>query len=128
MNNHRRKITTRGVINANRINRQPIGSLRLGEGDLVLQNAEGPGWRSIPLDEDTNQHHELIAWLEGGPESRQSARIARATTEIMMAVYESARSRGLVTLPLLSARSPLHLMIDEGSLPVQVLGKYDIRA
>jgi len=104
------------------------GSIRLEEGVLVLQNAEGSGWRSMPLDEETNQHQELIAWVDGGPESRQSARLARPTTEIMMALYESARTRGLVTLPLQSTRSPLHLMIEEGALPVQVPGRYDIRA
>lgn len=104
------------------------GTLRLEESGLSLQNAEGSGWRSVPLDEETNQHQELIAWVEGGPESRQSARLARPTTEIMMALYESARSRALVTLPLPSTRSPLHLMLEEGALPVQVPGRYDIRA
>ena len=104
------------------------GSIRLGDGALDLMNAAESGWRSVSLDDATNQHSELIAWIEGGRESRQSARIARATTEIMMALYESARTRGLVTLPLPSTRSPLHLMIEEGALPVQVPGKYDIRA
>jgi len=46
----------------------------------------------------------------------------------MMAIYESARSRGLVTLPLSPGRSPLHLMLVEGALPVHVPGQYDIRA
>jgi predicted dehydrogenase len=104
------------------------GTIRLGDGELALQNAASAGWRSPSLDSETNQHRELIAWVEGGPESRQSAGIARATTEIMMALYETARTHGLVTLPLPSTRSPLHLMIEEGSLPVQVPGKYDIRA
>jgi predicted dehydrogenase len=104
------------------------GAVRLGSGELAVQNGEGTGWRSVPLDPDTSQHQELIAWVEGGPESRQSARVARTTTEIMMALYESARTRGLVTLPLPSGRSPLHQMIEDGSLPVQVPGQYDIRA
>jgi predicted dehydrogenase len=104
------------------------GSIRLSQAVVDLQNSEGAGWRSVPLDEETNQHQELIRWVEGGPESRQSARIARPTTEIMMALYESARTRGLVTLPLPASRSPLHAMIDDGMLPVQAPGKYDIRA
>jgi UDP-N-acetyl-2-amino-2-deoxyglucuronate dehydrogenase len=104
------------------------GTLRFGEVTLELLNSECAGWQPIELDAGTDQHHELLAWVEGGPESRQSARIARATTEIMMAIYESARTRGLITLPLPSGRSPLHLMLEEGALPVEVPGKYDIRA
>jgi UDP-N-acetyl-2-amino-2-deoxyglucuronate dehydrogenase len=104
------------------------GTLRFGEGTLELLTPERPGWQSVDLGPDTDQHRELLAWVEGGPESRQSARLARATTEIMMAIYESARARGLVTLPLPSGRSPLHLMLEEGALPVAVPGKYDIRA
>jgi hypothetical protein len=42
--------------------------------------------------------------------------------------YESARTRALVSLPLSSGRSPFHQMIEDGSLPVQVPGKHDIRA
>ena len=103
------------------------GTLRFGDRTLELLSAERPGGQSVGLDADTDQHHELLAWVEGGHESRQSARIARATTEIMMAIYESARTRGLISLPLPSGRSPLHLMIEEGALPVEVPGKYDIR-
>jgi predicted dehydrogenase len=104
------------------------GTLRLREGKLELQNAQAAGWQPVEPDADTDQHRELIAWIEGGPESRQAARIARGTMEIMMAIYESARTRALVTLPLPSDQSPLHLMIEEGDLPVQQPGRYDIRA
>jgi hypothetical protein len=48
--------------------------------------------------------------------------------EIMMAIYESARTRALVTLPLPSGPSPLHQMLEAGTLPVEVPGRYDIRA
>jgi predicted dehydrogenase len=109
------------------------GALRLGGGSegrpaLELQNAAGAGWQPVEPDPDADQHRELVAWIEGEPESRQAARIARATQEIMMAIYESARTRALVELPLLSGPSPLHRMIEDGSLPVLVPGKYDIRA
>jgi hypothetical protein len=46
----------------------------------------------------------------------------------MMGVYESARTRGLVTLPMPSGPSPLHQMLEAGALPVEQPGKYDIRA
>jgi UDP-N-acetyl-2-amino-2-deoxyglucuronate dehydrogenase len=104
------------------------GALRFGEHTLEHLNDQSPGWQTIELDDDTDQHRELLAWVEGGPESRQSARIARPTMEIMMAIYESARTRRLVTLPLPAGRSPLHTMIEEGAMPVEVPGKYDIRA
>lgn len=104
------------------------GTLRSSEAGLELLNADGASWQRVELDPEADQHQELLAWIEGGPESRQAAHNARGTMEIMMAIYESARTRGLVTLPLTSGRSPLHLMIEDGSLPVQVPGKYDIRA
>jgi predicted dehydrogenase len=104
------------------------GTLRFQDRRLELLSGESAGWRSVELDADTDQHQELLEWVEGGPESRQSARIARPTMEIMMAIYESARTRGLVTLPLPAGRSPLHLMIEAGDLPVEIPGKYDIRA
>ena len=63
------------------------GTLRFRKEALELQNAEAAGWRPVEPDDDTDQHSELIAWVEGGPESRQSARIARGTMEIMMALY-----------------------------------------
>ncbi len=109
------------------------GALRLGQADggpetLELQNSRAAGWQPVRLDPDADQHREWLAWIEGGQKSRQAARGARATLEIMMALYESARTRAMVMMPLPSGRSPLHRMIEDGSLPVLVPGKYDIRA
>jgi hypothetical protein len=104
------------------------GTLRFGQDGVELLNAEGAGWRGVELDPGADQHQELLAWIEGGPESRQAARTARSTMEIMMAIYESARTRGLVRLPLTPGPSPLLQMIEDGTLPVQVPGRYDIRA
>ena len=82
-----------------------------------------------PIGGHTNaaQVRELIAWIEGGPEHRGSGRKARATVEIMMALYESARQHHVVHLPLQEEGYPLVLMVDEGRLPVEEPGKYDIR-
>jgi predicted dehydrogenase len=104
------------------------GALRLGDSSLELLSSDESGWRAIPVSPVPGQHESLLDWVEGGPESPQSARLARGTTEVMMALYESARRRGLVTLPLSPGPSALHQMIDEGTLPVEVPGKYDIRA
>jgi UDP-N-acetyl-2-amino-2-deoxyglucuronate dehydrogenase len=104
------------------------GTLRLNGEILEVQNSDGASWRAVESDASADQHQELAAWIEGGPESRQAARLARATMEVMMALYESSRVRGLVTLPLAAGPSPLQRMIQDGTLPVQVPGKYDIRA
>ena len=52
---------------------------------------------------------------------------ARATVEIMMALYESARQHHVIHLPLQEEGYPLELMVDEGRLPVEEPGRYDIR-
>ena len=44
-----------------------------------------------------------------------------------MAIYESARTHGLVQLPMKTQSSPLVEMINSGALPVSNPGWYDIR-
>ena len=66
-------------------------------------------------------------WLEGGVELRCSGRRARATVEIMMAILESARRNQVIRLPLSETDYPLQLMIEEGLLPPEEEGAYDIR-
>ena len=115
------------------------GMLDVSEAGVRLFNAESNGWEQVPLRVEagdirpigghTNaaQVRELIAWIEGGPEHRGSGRKARATVEIMMALYESARQHHVVHLPLQEEDYPLALMVDEGRLPVEEPGRYDIR-
>ena len=52
----------------------------------------------------------------------------RATLEVALAMYESARMQEVTRLPLLTRENPLELMIDSGQLPVRRPGRYDIRA
>ena len=47
-----------------------------------------------------------IAWIEGRAEHRSTGRHARGTIEILMAIYESARTRRLVPLPLAGGPQP----------------------
>ncbi|MDE2808063.1 MAG: hypothetical protein OXN90_06545, partial [Gemmatimonadota bacterium] len=49
------------------------------------------------------------------------------TVEIMMALYESARRNRVIHLPLQEKGYPLQLMVEEGGLPIEVEGRYDIR-
>lgn len=71
----------------------------------------------------------LISWVESGPVPANAAHKTLAAHEIMMAAYESARTRTRVALPLPAEieRSPLYVMDEEGMLPVT--GEpYDIRS
>ena len=116
------------------------GLMEVCETGVRLFNGESKGWQEMPLSMpkeeirgiggNTNaaQVRELIAWIEGGPEHRGSGRKARDTVEIMMALYESARRHRLIHLPLQEKEYPLELMMREGKLPVEVPGRYDIRA
>ena len=115
------------------------GMLDVSEAQVKLFNANSDGWEQVPLRVEaeeiraiggqTNaaQVRELIAWIEGGPEHRGTGKKARATVEIMMALYESARQHCVINLPLQEEGYPLELMVDEGKLPVEKLGRYDIR-
>lgn len=44
-----------------------------------------------------------------------------------MAIYQSARDRAMVRMPLTVAENPLDRMVEEGKLPVKEAGAYDIR-
>jgi predicted dehydrogenase len=106
------------------------GMFTVGKQGLRLLDAKQQGWRTIPVEPCkyfVAQATELIAWVEGGPIHRNNGRASRGTLEILMAVYESARRREPVFLPLPSGPSPLEIMIQDGTLPVLVPGKNEIR-
>jgi predicted dehydrogenase len=70
----------------------------------------------------------LLEWTAGERENhRCSGARGRATMEVMMAIYESARTGGLVEAPLRTRANPLIEMIEAGDLPVEHPGRYDIR-
>jgi len=125
------------------------GTIRIDGNTVFLMNGDAAGWQEIkpgepvkkpdeavmqtgwsaPAEAAPDQVAELIAWIEGRiKEHRGAGRHARATVEIMMAIYESLRIQDVVHLPLQTKESPLEMMIDDGSLPVTKPGKYDIRA
>ncbi|MDA1193075.1 MAG: Gfo/Idh/MocA family oxidoreductase, partial [Candidatus Poribacteria bacterium] len=102
------------------------GTLSLGE-TLQYLNKGSHGWQQVESPRDTNQFDELLGWIEGKNEHRNDGKHARATVEIMMAIYESVRTKGLVKLPISAKESPLVSLIESGALPVEKPGKYDIR-
>jgi UDP-N-acetyl-2-amino-2-deoxyglucuronate dehydrogenase len=103
------------------------GMLKTSGSSLSVQNAEGAGWRELDVPGDTNQFVELIGWIEGKNSHRNEAKNGHAVVEIMMAIYESVRTKGLVQLPFETKASPLVMMIENGTLPVEKPGRYDIR-
>lgn len=59
---------------------------------------------------------ELARCIETGAEHQLSGRGGRKALEMLMAIYESARLRTMVTIPLQQAENPLALMIKSGEL------------
>jgi hypothetical protein len=113
------------------------GAIEATEAHARVLNASSGGWRDEVAVQDVDtiggrangrQVGELLRWLEGGPEHRCAARIARETTEVIMAAYESARRHRVVHVPLDEPGYPLGLMVDEGALVPRRADPYDIRA
>lgn len=69
----------------------------------------------------------LTAMNTDSHEHRCSGRQALSTVEIIMAIYESARTRGLVRTPLRTKANPLKVMLERGALAPEHPGEYDIR-
>lgn len=87
------------------------------------------GWEDVSLGAP-NSHYEqlaeLVEWIEGRTVHRGNAHTVRKVMEILMGIYESARTRRPVEPPLASGISPLELMIENGDLAVTVPGRVDI--
>ena len=74
-------------------------------------------WAPVPRYEQPNIFDDLLRWIEGGPEHRSAGRKGRDTLEVLLAIYESSRSRGRVELPLKNRGNALEEMIADGALP-----------
>ncbi|MEW6358278.1 MAG: Gfo/Idh/MocA family oxidoreductase [Planctomycetota bacterium] len=98
---------------------------------VTILSSKGQGWAQLDRTKwnpHARQAEDLVKWVEGGPEHNGSGRKVLPTTEVLMAAFESMRIRDVVKLPLAPGPSPLDVMIDDGTMPVEVEGKYDIRA
>jgi predicted dehydrogenase len=95
-------------------------------------NASTGGWKDIEApwhDSWVHQCQEAVAWVDGTvSDPISSAKHAYQTQEIMMALYESARKRQRIDLPLKTKVNPLQLMVKNGDLPVEWPGAYEQRA
>jgi len=110
--------------------RGSAGVLDVQQRELRLLRGNGPGWEVIETgyeDPWVCQAQELVTWVEGRSGHRGEARHGRATLEILMAIYQSAREHEVVRMPLTVQENPLDRMVEEGKLPVTESGAYDIR-
>jgi predicted dehydrogenase len=101
-------------------------------GTVRYLNASTGGWREVEapwVDAWVHQAQETVAWAEGTlTDPLSSGAHAYATQEVMMALYESARKRRRIELPLKTRVNPLKLMVDNGDLPVEWPGAHELRA
>lgn len=95
-------------------------------------NGSSNGWQQVEApwhDCWARQCQEAIDWVEGRIDKPVSgAERARAVQEVMMALFESARKRQRIYLPLKTKVNPLKLMVESGDLPVEWPGRYESRA
>lgn len=107
------------------------GIIDLTEQRALLLNSKRAEWedrRAEGEDPSVAQVQELISWIEGRSGHRGEAINGRAAVEIIMAIYDSARLHEVVQMPVRTHASPLEAMIENGDLPVERPGRYDIRA
>ncbi len=99
---------------------------------VQYMNATSGGWKNVEApwhDAWVHQAQETIGWVEGTvPDPLSTAAKAYATQEVMMALYESARKRKRIDLPLKTRINPLQKMVADGDLKVEWPGEYEQRS
>ncbi|MBT4976430.1 MAG: Gfo/Idh/MocA family oxidoreductase [Gemmatimonadetes bacterium] len=114
------------------------GMLAVNDNSLRYMNASSGGWKEFEPDEKAtggygnafvDQAYGICRWIEGDFEDYYGkAEHGKAATEIMMAVYESARMHERVSLPLQTRANPLDVAVEEGRIPVTRPGFWDERS
>jgi predicted dehydrogenase len=95
------------------------------QGRPLVRIHRGAGVTTVPLAEPYDADGGLLAFArevatlvdcleDPGLRHPLEAESARATLEVLLAVYESSRSRQLVRLPLTITDNPLITMLEEG--------------
>jgi len=101
-------------------------------GSVRYLNGKTGGWEDVSApwhDCWSQQCREAVDWVEGRTDTPVSGgERARAVQEVMMGLYESARKRQRIYLPLKTRVNPLRLMVDNGELAVEWPGGYERRA
>jgi len=114
------------------------GMMEVNDNSLRYMVAGKAGWQEFEKTEkDTSgygnafvqQAYEICRWIEGEVEEyRGEAKHGKAALEIMMGVYESARMRERVSLPLQTRVNPLDYAVETGEIPVERPGRWDERS
>jgi predicted dehydrogenase len=107
------------------------GVLEVDARRLKYVNGSTSGWITLEPDYEDPwilQARATVRYVEPGGDPRGNARQAAHTVEIMMALYQSARDHAVIHLPLKEKGYPVDLMFDEGKIPVEEPGAYDIRS
>lgn len=97
------------------------------QADMFIQTDDQPGWRKVELNltpSERKPSHDAIAdamqrfavMIQQGGDHPMSGRSALKDQEVVMSIYESARLRRKIELPLQQDAFPLELMIAEGEL------------
>jgi len=70
----------------------------------------------------------MVEWMDGDREDhRCSGQRASQTMEILLSIYESVRRNEVIHAPLGTRANPLEVMVEDGDLPTEHPGHYDIR-
>lgn len=87
---------------------------------LLIQDAQAGGWRPVPVEETRaewqNNYEQFARMILEGADHPLSGDSALKDLELVMAIYEAARLRDRIELPLQQEQFPLQVMIDEGQL------------
>ena len=90
------------------------------------------GWQEIEAPRHdcwAHQCQEAIDWVEGKIDQPISgADRGRAVQEVMMALFESARKKQRIYMPLKTGVNPLRLMVEKGDLPIEWPGRREVRS
>ncbi len=114
------------------------GMMEVNDDSLRLMTAATGGWKEIAPaakagashgDAFADQAYGICKWIEGDFEDYPGkAEHGKAGTEIMMALYESARLHERVSLPLQTRANPLDVAVEEGAIVVTRPGAWDERS
>ena len=114
------------------------GMMEVQDNSLRYAAVGRAGWQEFKPTEEkaggygqahVDQANAICQWIDGTLEEYPGAgEHGKAALEVMMAVYESARVRERVSLPLQTRVNPLDLAVETGVIPVERPGKWDERS
>jgi predicted dehydrogenase len=87
---------------------------------ILIQNDQASGWHTAEFNDEAKpwleNHAQFACMIHEGGDHPLSGDSAFKDQEIVMAIYESARLRSKIELPLQQDEYPLQIMIDNGQL------------